>query len=188
MYADDDSSSPDSDGADGKRSFAPDRPRLALHDCDYNYNECNDPQFNPLDDHRIIDTQQPSTSSSSSFSHPCAVKVNIHKGYNMPSIDSFLIVANYILLFQVTVGKSHPVKADGLNDALKSIKSKNITTADTQTRLVFIAFNGTKLDSIQPFKNKSDVNVQQDALPPEIKNMTDEQWIVTLVAPPKVEG
>jgi hypothetical protein len=72
---------------------------------------------------------------------------------NMQSIDSFLIVGNTIYLFQVTVDSSHSVKVDGLSDALKSIKLKNITVvADTQTRLVFITYSGTKLESIQPFK------------------------------------
>ena len=79
---------------------------------------------------------------------------------NLESGDSFYVVQidpdNYLLVvFQITVGKAHPVKANGLHDILLAF-SENVRNKITHKALVFVIPKHGTLDKEQKLHTQKD--------------------------------
>ena len=96
------------------------------------------------------------------------------------SIDSFSVIGADVFAFQFTVGKSHPIKGEGLEDLVNFVEEKFPSEVSSlRYHLVFISPKGkpsTQNFKMQPITYKN----QTDCFPKKLVPFTVNQWIVEL--------
>jgi hypothetical protein len=97
------------------------------------------------------------------------------------SIDSFSVIGADVFAFQFTVGKSHSIKGEGLEDLVNFVEGKFPSEVSSlRYHLVFISPKGGKV-SAQNFKMQQiTYKNRPDCFPKKLLPFTVNQWIVEL--------
>lgn len=99
----------------------------------------------------------------------------------MKSVDAFIIDDQQeLILLQMTVGATHPVKASGLEEIYKLFSSR-LPPVVTAANLVFVTPANSPLATVQPLinsKNQVYKNESEIAIP--VRHMMKKQFVIRI--------
>jgi hypothetical protein len=85
---------------------------------------------------------------------------------NLKSVDSFIVIGNVLVLFQITRNASHPVAAEGIVDLLRKLdKLEEVKAGEMTVQLVFVVpIQMSATYSPQPVENQGVFNLSFEDL------------------------
>jgi hypothetical protein len=97
---------------------------------------------------------------------------------NLESGDAFCLIQKdnifILIVFQITVGTKHPIKANGLKHIVRAFP-ENISALISRKLIIFVTPMDGKLNTAQPIHSKNNAVLEPQNTPNEAKNF--EQWV-----------